>query len=97
MWKRMCTRRRVNEEFELLRANILALAGTSGITEYFRILREYGVDRPQEFKNSQTARLCAKRVCEFIAELEVRRAKATDEGTGPTSGQGESNGGSHAG
>jgi len=100
MWKRMCTRRRVNEEFELLRANILALAGTSGITEYFRILREYGVDRPQEFKNSQTARLCAKRVCEFIGELEVgRNTGAADSGAGPANGSGQdpAPGDSHAG
>ena len=96
MWKRMCTRRRVNEEFELLRANILGLAGTSGITEYFRILREYGVDRPQEFKNSQTARLCAKRVCEFIAELEAPRSDPA-AGDAPKNGSGQRDGGSDAG
>ena len=94
----MCTRRLVNEEFELLKSNILELAGSSGITEYFRILREFGVDRPQEFKTSQTARLCAKRVCEFIAELEARRAAAAvDEGAVSGNGSGQRHGDSHAG
>ena len=78
-----------------MKANILTLAGSSGIAEYFRILREFGADRPQDFKNSQTARQCAKRVSEFIGELEAPGSKAS-VADAAANGSGERDGGSHA-
>jgi hypothetical protein len=67
--------RRVVEEFERLRTIVFELAGSIGVAEYFRILRECGAARPQDFKTSQNARVCAKRVCEWIEELKAGDAK----------------------
>jgi hypothetical protein len=72
MWKRMCTRRGVTEEFERLHAAVTELGGSTAVSEYARILREFGADRPQQFKTSQTARLCAERVHHFLEELRAR-------------------------
>lgn len=76
MWKRMCSPRRVTEEFERLKRIIEETAGSTGISEYCRILREFGADRPQNLKTTQTARLCAKRVHELIEELRSRQNDA---------------------
>jgi hypothetical protein len=45
------------------------LAGSTGVAEYARILRQHGVDRPKEFKTAQPARLCAKDVFALLEEL----------------------------
>jgi hypothetical protein len=69
IWKRMCTPRRVVKEFENFRAEVEQLAGSTGVAEYCRILRQHGVDHPKRFKASQPARVCAKHVFELLAEL----------------------------
>jgi hypothetical protein len=69
IWKRMRTPRGVAEEFERLKAAAIKLAGSTGNAEYTRILRECGVKRPREFKSSQPARACLKRIYELVEEL----------------------------
>jgi hypothetical protein len=86
MWKRMCTPRRVVEEFDRLRTMVVELAGSPGVAEYARILRECGAERPQDFKTSQTARLCAQRVCEWIEGLKAGGSRLND-GVKPSEGE----------
>lgn len=69
IWKRMCHPRGVAKEFEELRAEIERLAGSTGVAEYARILRQHGVDHPKRFKASQPARVCAKDVFRLLEEL----------------------------
>ena len=69
IWKRMCSPRGVAKELEELKTAIEQLAGATGVTEYARILRLHGVDRPKEFKTAQPARLCAKDVFALLEEL----------------------------
>jgi hypothetical protein len=69
MWKRMCTPRGVVKEFEDLRIAVENLAGSAGVAEYYRILRQHGVDRPRQFKSMQPARLCAKDVYVLLEQL----------------------------
>jgi DNA polymerase III delta prime subunit len=69
IWKRMCTPRGVVEEFDRLRLAVEKLAGSAGVAEYFRILRQHGVDRPRQFKSMQPARLCAKDVYVLLEQL----------------------------
>jgi hypothetical protein len=69
MWKRMCSPRGVLEEFEDLKKSVENLAGSTGAAEYYRILRLHGVDRPQQFKTMQPARLCAKDVYVLLEQL----------------------------
>lgn len=57
IWKRMCHPRGVVKEFEDLRSEVERLAGSPGLAEYWRILREHGVEHPKRFKSSQPARL----------------------------------------
>ena len=76
IWKRMCTPRGVNEEFEQLRLAIEDLAGSAGVAEYFRILRQHGVERPRQFKSAQPARLCAKDIYVLLEQL---RASAREK------------------
>ena len=54
------------------------LAGSTGIAEYYRILREHGVDHPKGFKTTQPARLCAKEVFGLLEELR-RNAQENQE------------------
>ena len=75
IWKRMCTPRGVVKELEELRAEVEALAGSAGIANYNRLLRQYSVEHPRQFRTSQPARLCAKDVFALLEEL---RAKARE-------------------
>jgi hypothetical protein len=69
IWKRMCTPRGVLEEFEDLKTAMEKLAGSAGVAEYHRILRQHGVERPRQFKTMQPARLCAKDVYVLLEQL----------------------------
>jgi AAA domain len=69
IWKRMCHPCGVVKEFVGLEAEMERLAGSTGIAEYYRILRQHGVDHPKRFKASQPARLCAKEVFGLLEEL----------------------------
>jgi AAA domain len=69
IWKRMCNPRGVVKEFVGLEAEMERLAGSTGVAEYYRILRQHGVDHPKRFKASQPARLCAKEVFGLMEEL----------------------------
>jgi hypothetical protein len=69
IWKRMCSPRGVLEEFEDLKKAVEHLAGSAGVAEYYRILRQHGVDRPRQFKTMQPARLCAKDVYVLLEQL----------------------------
>ena len=57
IWKRMCHPRGVVKEFEDLRSEVERLAGSPGLAEYWRILREHGVEHPKRSESSQPARL----------------------------------------
>jgi len=65
----MCTPRGVVKEFEGLETEVERLAGSTGVAEYCRILRQHGVEHPKRFKASQPARLCAKEVFGLLEEL----------------------------
>ena len=52
-----------------MRAAIEQLAGATGVAEYFRLLRQHGVERPKDFKTAQPARLCARDVFALVEEL----------------------------
>jgi hypothetical protein len=69
IWKRMCSPRGVLDEFEVLKKAVENLAGSAGVAEYYRILRQHGVDRPRHFKTMQPARLCAKDVYVLLEKL----------------------------
>jgi hypothetical protein len=69
IWKRMCHPRGVVKEFEDLKSEIEQLAGSTGIAEYSRLLRQHGVDHPKRFRASQPARLCGKDVFGMLEEL----------------------------
>jgi hypothetical protein len=69
IWKRMCNPRGVVKEFVGLEAEMERLAGSTGVAEYYRILRQHGVNHPKRFKASQPARLCAKEVFGLLEEL----------------------------
>jgi hypothetical protein len=81
IWKRMCNPRGVVKEFVGLEAEMERLAGSTGVAEYYRILRQHGVDHPKRFKASQPARLCAKEVFGLLEEL--RRNARENEGQVP--------------
>ena len=56
---------RPTEESELKQ-----LAGSTGVAEYYRILRQHGVRRiPNDSERRQPARLCAKDVFGLLEEL----------------------------
>jgi hypothetical protein len=69
IWKRMCNPRGVVKEFVGLEAEMERLGGSTGVAEYYRILRQHGVDHPKRFKASQPARLCAKELFGLLEEL----------------------------
>ena len=58
-----------------------SLAGATGVAEFHRILREHGVNRAQEFKSSQPARMCAKEIYALL--LELRANAAENQALGP--------------
>jgi 5-methylcytosine-specific restriction endonuclease McrA len=45
----MCSPRGVAKELEELKIAVMQLAGSSGVAEYLRILRQHGVQTPKEF------------------------------------------------
>jgi hypothetical protein len=69
IWKRMCSPRGVADEFDALKASIEMLAGSSGVAEYYGILRKHGVTHPRQFRSMQPARLCAKDVYVLLERL----------------------------
>ena len=69
IWKRMCTPRGVVKEFDELKTAMEQLAGSTGVAEYSRILRQHGVSQPKQFKASQPARVCAQDVFGLLEEL----------------------------
>jgi hypothetical protein len=81
IWKRMCNPRGVVKEFVGLEAEMERLAGSTGVAEYYRILRQHGVDHPKRFKASQPARLCAKELFGLLEEL--RRNACENERQSP--------------
>jgi hypothetical protein len=64
-WKRMCSPRGVVKEFDALKASVEALPGSTGVAEYYLILRQHGVDRPGQFQSTHPARLCVKKFSSF--------------------------------
>jgi DNA polymerase III delta prime subunit len=69
IWRRMCSPRGVVKELENLKAAIERLPGSTGVAEYYRILRQHGIDHPMRFKARQPARLCAKDLFGLLEEL----------------------------
>ncbi len=69
IWKRMCTPRGVLEEFDGLKKAVEHLAGSTGVAEYYRILKQHGVERPRQFKTMQPVRLCAKDLYKLLEQL----------------------------
>ena len=69
IWKRMCNPRGVIKELDDLRTKIEQLAGSTGVAECQRILRQHGVGHAKQFKSSQPARMCAKDVFGLLEEL----------------------------
>jgi hypothetical protein len=90
IWTRMCNPRGVVKEFDRLAKELEQLAGTTGLAEYSRILRQHGVDDPKRFRARQPARLCAKEVFGLLDELRGNaRENQRQLRLGPTSEQGE--------
>jgi hypothetical protein len=87
IWKRMCSPRGVVKEFDALKASVEALAGSTGVSEYYRILRQHGVDRPGQFQSAQPARLCAKDV--YILLEQLRSNVRENQGEVTLAGEGE--------
>ncbi len=75
IWRRMGSPRGVTKEFEALKREFDSLAGATGAAEFHRILREHGVNRAQEFKSSQPARMCAKEIYALLSELRANAAR----------------------
>ena len=76
IWKRMCSPRGVANELEKLKAAIEPLAGSTGVAEYSRILRQHGAENPRRFRSMQPARMCAK---DLYVLLERLRANVRDK------------------
>ena len=79
IWKRMCSPRGVTHEFEALKASIEALAGSTGVAEYYGILRNHGVSHPRQFRSTQPARLCAKDVYVLLEQLRANAKENQSE------------------
>jgi AAA domain len=69
IWKRMCSPRGVADEFDALKASIEMLAGSTGVAEFYGIMRKHGVTHPRQFRSMQPARLCAKDVYVLLEQL----------------------------
>jgi hypothetical protein len=65
----MCSPRGVINEFADLKKAIEELAGSTGVAEYYRILRQHGAEHPRQFRRMQLARLCAKDVYVLLEQL----------------------------
>ncbi len=90
IWKRMCNPRGVAKEFDRLAKELEQLAGSTGLAEYRRVLRQHGVDDPKRFKARQPARLCAKEVFGLLENLRGNaRENERKLRLGPASEQGE--------
>ena len=76
IWKRMCSPRGVIHEFAELGKAIEELGGSTGVAEYYRILRRHGAEHPRQFRSMQPARLCAKEVYVLLEHL---RANVRDK------------------
>ena len=87
IWKRMCSPRGVVKEFDALKSSVEALAGSTGVAEYYRILRQHGVDGPRQFQSAQPARLCAKDV--YILLEQLRSNVRENQGEVTLAGEGE--------
>ncbi len=83
IWKRMCSPRGVMKEFTELKKTIEELAGSTGVAEYYRILRQHGAEHPRQFRTMQPARLCAKDVYVLLEQL---RANVRDKEQAPDLG-----------
>jgi hypothetical protein len=84
IWKRMCSPRGVMNEFAELRKAIEELAGSPGVAEYYRILRQHGAEHPRHFRTMQPARLCAKDVYVLLEQLRANvRDKTQQPDLGP--------------
>ena len=83
IWKRMCSPRGVMNEFAGLKKAIEELAGSTGVAEYYRILRQHGAEHPRQFRSMQPARLCAKDVYVLLEQL---RANVRDKEQAPDLG-----------
>ncbi len=66
VWKRMCSRRGIEAEFERLQMLMAGAVGADWRSAYGRILEEHGVTNPSEFRTTQAARLCAKQILQFL-------------------------------
>jgi len=69
IWKRMCSPRGVMNELAELKKAIEELAGSTGVAEYYRVLRQHSVEHPRQFRRMQLARLCAKDVYVLLEQL----------------------------
>jgi hypothetical protein len=87
IWKRMCTPRGVDGELDDLKKSIEQLAGSTGVAEYQRILRQHSVGHANQFKSSEPARMCAKDVFGLLEEL--RRNARDNQGALPAATGGE--------
>jgi hypothetical protein len=87
IWKRMCSPRGVAHEFEVLKASTVALAGSTGLAEFYRILRQHGVSHPRQFRSTQPARLCAKDVYGLLEQLRSNARENLGEVTLPGEGE----------
>ena len=76
IWKRMCSPRGVMNEFTELKKAIEELAGSTGVAEYYRILRLHGAEHARQFRSMQPARLCVKDVYVLLEQL---RANVRDK------------------
>src|SRR3984957_14522857 len=83
IWKRMCSPRGVMNEFAELKKAMEELAGSTGVAEYYRILRQHGAEHPRQFRSMQPARLCAKDVYVLLEQL---RANVRDKEQQPDLG-----------
>ena len=75
IWKRMCSPRGVAEEFQGLKASIDVLAGSTGVADFYAILRKHGVSQPRQFRSMQPARLCAKDVYILFEQLRASQGQ----------------------
>ncbi len=87
IWKRMCSPRGVIQEFERLKAEVEALAGTTGGAEFARILRQHGADRFKDFKTALAARQCAKEVWALVEQLRSNAGENSPEAIVDDSGE----------
>ena len=87
IWKRMCSPRGVAHEFEVFKASIVVLAGSTGIAEFYQILRQHGVSNPRQFRSTQPARLCAKDVYALLEQLRSNARENLSEVTLPGEGE----------